>query len=175
MDLPVREGHRGDAEGIIAYMQALAAEPNNGTLFGPGEFTVSIEEEQEILDRFATSDNSALFIVHVGEQIVGIASVQGGRRKAARHTGTIAITLRADYRDRGLGTRLMHHIIGWAKDTGVLKRLDLEVFSNNKRAIRLYEKMGFKHEGCRVRAFFKDGEYLDSLMMALWLDEAASC
>ena len=33
----------------------------------------------------------------------------------------------------------------------------------------IYEKLGFVVEGCRRQAIYRDGEYLDDLMMALLL------
>lgn len=119
----------------------------------------------------AASDNSTFVVVDAGGEVVGIANVAGGRRRAARSSGTIGITLHPEYRDRGIGTRLMQHLIDWAKGTGVITRLELHVFTRNTRAIHLYEKMGFVPEGVQRKAFFKDGEYQDSMVMGLLLEE----
>ena len=48
---------------------------------------------------------------------------------------------------------------------GVL-RIELTVFADNTRAIRLYERFGFEHEG-RLRGYaLRDGRYVDALTMA---------
>jgi RimJ/RimL family protein N-acetyltransferase len=48
-----------------------------------------------------------------------------------------------------------------------LNRVALEVFENNPRAIRAYEKAGFVHEGRRRQGIYKNGQYLDILLMSV--------
>lgn len=47
-----------------------------------------------------------------------------------------------------------------------LTRMELEVFVDNEPAIHLYKKFGFEVEGTRVAFAFRDGQYVDTLMMA---------
>ena len=47
-----------------------------------------------------------------------------------------------------------------------LVRLELDVYSDNEPAIKLYKKFGFVIEGTMSRYSFRDGEYIDTLMMA---------
>lgn len=49
----------------------------------------------------------------------------------------------------------------------------LDVYSFNKRAIRAYEKVGFKAEGVRRQALYLDSTYYDSLIMGLLEHELA--
>ena len=63
----------------------------------------------------------------------------------------------------------MTHAMDWAKRTGTVSRIELSVFERNQRAVQLYRKFGFEVEGRRRRAIFRDGEYLDDLIMALLL------
>jgi RimJ/RimL family protein N-acetyltransferase len=52
-----------------------------------------------------------------------------------------------------------------------LNRIFLHVFETNPRAIRAYEKAGFSHEGRKRQAEFKNGTYVDILMMSVLKDE----
>jgi RimJ/RimL family protein N-acetyltransferase len=52
-----------------------------------------------------------------------------------------------------------------------LNRIYLQVFANNPRAIRAYEKAGFIHEGRKRQAEFRDGQYIDVLLMSILRDE----
>ena len=70
---------------------------------------------------------------------------------------------------RGLGRRLAEVTVDAARARGV-ERVELEVFASNTRAIRLYERLGFVHEGVRCRARYIDGAYDDNVMMALIFD-----
>jgi len=48
-----------------------------------------------------------------------------------------------------------------------LKRIFLNVQSNNKIAIKLYENLGFIKEGVLRSSIFKDGVYLDEIVMGI--------
>lgn len=48
-----------------------------------------------------------------------------------------------------------------------MHRLYLQVFDFNKRAIEMYEKLGFKTEGVLRDAFFKDNQYCDIVQMSI--------
>ena len=47
-----------------------------------------------------------------------------------------------------------------------LMRLEIEVYTDNAPAIRLYEKFGFAIEGTLVDFAFRDGQYVDTYTMA---------
>jgi RimJ/RimL family protein N-acetyltransferase len=65
---------------------------------------------------------------------------------------------------------MMTRVIEWATQNPVIRRLELEVFTTNERAIHVYEKFGFQMEGCKRRAYYKDGDYVDAYVMALLLE-----
>jgi RimJ/RimL family protein N-acetyltransferase len=46
-----------------------------------------------------------------------------------------------------------------------LKILILSVFSSNTRAIHVYEKLGFQESGRIRKGLFKDGTYLDEILI----------
>jgi putative acetyltransferase len=82
----------------------------------------------------------------------------------------LGISVRKDWCDRGVGTALLRAAIDHARAGGVVKRIELAVFAQNARAIHVYEKLGFRHEGRRRNAVLKNGRYLDDLIMALLLE-----
>jgi RimJ/RimL family protein N-acetyltransferase len=164
----IREARLEDAERIIAYIQGLTAEPDIDVVLGPGEFDVSVEDEHKFI-RDHAADNSILLVGEAGEQIIAVLNCTGGRRKATRHEARLGISVHKEWRNRGLGHRLMARAVEWARGTGIITRVELEVFARNAPAIHLYEKFGFATEGRRRRAFYKNGEYIDSLIMALLL------
>ncbi len=49
----------------------------------------------------------------------------------------------------------------------------LRVFSANQKAIHLYEKFGFKHEGMSREALYRQGEWQDIVQMGLLKKEYA--
>ena len=68
---------------------------------------------------------------------------------------------------KGIGSWAIGVTRDFAFEELKLHRLELEVFSFNTRAIKAYEKAGFKHEGV-----LKDGiKYEDDVLMAILEDE----
>jgi RimJ/RimL family protein N-acetyltransferase len=60
----------------------------------------------------------------------------------------------------------MERLVEWARQAG-LRKLYLKVFSDNTRAIRLYESLGFVEEGrLKGDVLRGDGTYGDTLIMS---------
>ncbi len=72
---------------------------------------------------------------------------------------------------RGLGTEVTELMLGHAFDRLGLHRVGLSVFSYNLRAIRAYEKAGFRVEGRLRDAILRDGVYWDEIQMGAIADE----
>ncbi|HVP17288.1 MAG TPA: GNAT family protein [candidate division Zixibacteria bacterium] len=113
-----------------------------------------------------------------GEKIYVVAEVDGkvignseiGRRLGGydRHVGSIGIAIKKGFRDIGIGTEMMNALIKQGREMG-LKVLTLTAFANNKRAIHVYEKLGFQQTGQIPKKFFKRSKYIDELIMTLIL------
>jgi len=83
-----------------------------------------------------------------------------------RHVGEIGMMVRDDWQGKGIGTALMQAVVDLADKWLNLSRLELDVFFDNEPAIKLYKKFGFQVEGTRIGFGFRDGQYVDTLMMA---------
>ena len=87
-------------------------------------------------------------------------------RPRRRHAGRIGMVVRDDWQGKGAGTALMQAAVDLADKWLNLSRLELEVFVDNEPAIRLYKKFGFTIEGTLVRYAFRDGQFVDTYIMA---------
>jgi ribosomal protein S18 acetylase RimI-like enzyme len=85
------------------------------------------------------------------------------------HTGHLGMCVRQDYRKKGIGSALLDTAIKAARDYG-LERIELEVYTSNIAAIRMYEKRGFLVEGIKRKARKLDTRYYDIQIMALFLN-----
>ena len=72
---------------------------------------------------------------------------------------------------KGYGTDAMHTILRYAFTELGLHRVTLGVFEYNQRAIRSYEKAGFKLEGRERQRLRRDGELADILIMGVLREE----
>jgi diamine N-acetyltransferase len=75
------------------------------------------------------------------------------------------------HQGKGYGTRMFRLIRKYCFDYLNMNRLWLLVLENNTVAVRLYRKVGFVEEGRQRNAIFRDGKYLDYLMMSLLRSE----
>jgi RimJ/RimL family protein N-acetyltransferase len=74
---------------------------------------------------------------------------------------------------QGLGFDVFQTLIRFGFEQMNLNRIYLRVFAGNKPAVHLYEKIGFKHEGCWRQAEFRNGRYQDMLWMSILREEWA--
>jgi diamine N-acetyltransferase len=75
------------------------------------------------------------------------------------------------YWGQGFGTDATHTVLRFAFDELNLHRVELEVYDFNPRAMRCYEKAGFRREGTRRQGLFRDGQYHDTHHMAILREE----
>jgi RimJ/RimL family protein N-acetyltransferase len=104
--------------------------------------------------------------VTAGDEVVGWCDITPTPLEGFRHSGRLGMGLLPEYRGQGLGSRLVVAAMAAARASGI-ERIELEVFASNARAIRLYESLGFAHEGIKRRARKLDGAYDDNVLMAL--------
>ena len=83
-----------------------------------------------------------------------------------RHAGQIGIAVRDDWQGKGAGSTLMQAAVDLADKWLNLSRLELEVYTDNEPAVRLYKKFGFSVEGTLRRYALRAGRFVDAYMMA---------
>ncbi len=101
-----------------------------------------------------------------GETLIGVSGMSVNRNPRTRHAASFGMMVHTEYQNRGVGTRLLEAILDVADNWLMLVRLELTVFTDNVRAITLYEKHGFVKEGVKRAASIRYGEYADVFMMA---------
>lgn len=112
---------------------------------------MNLKEEIEFLEKGvkSTKDKKKVYLIAKdGDKVVANTSIELGVYKR-NHIGKFAIGIRDGYRGMGLGKYLMQEIMKLAKRELNPKPniFQLEVYENNKPAIGLYKKMGFKIVG----------------------------
>lgn len=76
---------------------------------------------------------------------------------------------------KGIGTFAVQEMLHHAFFNMNLRRIELGVLAENSRAQRLYEKCGFKKEGVKRQAVYKNGKHMDLWMYAILKDDTNKC
>ena len=73
--------------------------------------------------------------------------------------------------NRGYGTDAIETILKYAFNKMNLHKIELRVYEFNKRALKCYEKCGFKIEGVMREDLFRDGKYHNTIFMSILRSE----
>lgn len=73
-----------------------------------------------------------------------------------------------NYRGKGIGESAMRYLLDYGFGKLKLHKITLGVIENNKSALGLYKKLGFRIEGKLIDDVFYKNKYYNSLLMALF-------
>lgn len=164
MSIIIRAATLADRDAIIALHKAAAVTP--GALArAPDEVTTAYAEgaiRSDICLVAVEPDGSVSGEIHAKRETITLfAHVLGG----------LTVAVHPQRQGRGIGSKLFEALIAWAKvqDPTIL-RIELAAGAGNLGAIRLYERLGFKHEGRQVaRGRLPDGRFEDDILMGMLL------
>lgn len=105
-------------------------------------------------------------ILNEEEQVIGLVSLTNIDRTNQSAIFHIMIGDTTN-REKGVGSFATYCILRHAFYDMNLNRVELSVLENNSRAIRLYEKVGFKKEGIKREAVYKEGQFVNMITMAI--------
>jgi RimJ/RimL family protein N-acetyltransferase len=98
------------------------------------------------------------------DKVVGGVNLRLGDHRI----GEISYFLRASARGRGLATRAVRLVAGWAFDELGLERIELRAHPENEASRRVAERAGFAREGVeRGSRAWPDGSRFDSVVYSL--------
>lgn len=157
--LHIRAARPDDAAGLAE----MASQPS--VVWGTLQLPAATPEHWR--QRLAANDPNASYVLvaEVDGKVVGLASLFWNNRPRLRHAARLGMFVHEAYQGRGIGNRLMAALLDAADRWLNLVRVELEVFPDNERAIRLYEKHGYVLEGRKRMNAWRDGQYVDSLVM----------
>lgn len=87
-----------------------------------------------------------LFVLRHQDRVAGMANVliTLSTAEGCRVAVLEDVIVRDEYRGKGLGRRLVEHVLAWAKTDG-MTRVTLLADRDNKAALDFYRKLGFEH------------------------------
>jgi putative acetyltransferase len=106
-----------------------------------------------------------VFVAELDGRVVGLAGLHGKEGKK-RHVGTVGLMVHDAFAGRGVGARLLGKVLDLADNWLGLARVELDAMADNERALRLYRKLGFVEEGRQQKAYYREGAFVDAILMA---------
>lgn len=142
----IRSAIADDAEDLIKYLK-VTTEETPYLIREPDEVAITHEQEVAFINNCLNSDKSLLLIATLNGSHIGNCSLNpiGSYRRYA-HRCEVAIALYQEFCGCGIGRTMLEHMLKVATKMG-FEQAELEVISDNKSAIALYEKLGFKKYG----------------------------
>jgi RimJ/RimL family protein N-acetyltransferase len=102
-------------------------------------------------------------------QLIGHVALWGITPKD--QCANFGILLNREVWGQGYGTEAILLVLHYSFRELNLHRVQLEASAENTRAIHCYQKAGFREEGRRRQAHFRDGKWQDQIMMGILADE----
>jgi ribosomal protein S18 acetylase RimI-like enzyme len=159
----IRPARESDAAAACDAINSVAAEKwYLATVDG-----FSVEQTRAYLKRIIDESLPQVFAV-VGNEIVGFCDIIPSAARGFTHVGRLGMGVRIAWRRQGIGRRLLEACLSSAR-AAAIEKVELEVYSDNLAAIRLYESFGFTPEGLKVRGRKLESRYQDITLMAVWL------
>jgi len=158
----IREATLDDVPALLRFARALFSERLPTIIATDPD--ISLRDEEQFVRPYVERHDWVLLIAVLGDEVVGLLNFEGREHPQLAHSGRLGISVRRDWRNRGVGSRLLDAIEHWATAHGY-RRLELEVFANNRAAERLYARKGYVREGCRQGALLVGRDYVDVIEM----------
>lgn len=161
----LRSAREEDAGQLMDYLQATAMETRY-LIREPGENIPTLEQERQFIREREQDQRGFMLVAFDGEKHIGNCSVSSlGNYSRYAHRCSVAIALYQEYCGRGIGRKMMEAALSQARVLGY-EQAELEVASSNRRAIHLYESLGFCNYGTfPANMKYQDGTYEDACWM----------
>ena len=148
----LRNGTEQDGEHVLEVFNKTHAE-TDFMLTYPDENSFTAAQESEFLKEKTESKNEIEIVAEINGKIVGTAGIDavGGKFKISPRAD-FGIGIVKEYWGLGIGSALTKACIECARAAGY-SQLELNVVAENKSAVALYEKLGFKEYGRNPQGF----------------------
>lgn len=160
MQVEIRGAEPSDAEHYQRIYSQSQVQAN--TLQLPSS---SLEYWKEKLSACA-KQGKLRFVALVDGIVAGELTIYTQQNARISHVVSFGIGVDPAFAGKGVGSALMKFCLTYAFNWLAVRKIELEVFHDNEVAIGLYKKFGFREEGLKKGAAFRNGRYEDVLLMA---------
>ncbi len=164
MTFEIRSATAADQDSIVALHKAAAVTP--------GALARTPEEVTSVYADYAIASDICLVAVESNGVVVGEIHAKRETVALFAHVlGGLTVAVHPQRQGQGIGSQLFEALIAWARTAEPeILRIELAAGAGNPGAVRLYERLGFQHEGRQVaRGRLPDGRFEDDILMGMLL------
>ena len=160
-----------EREDLPRYVE-LFSDPGANLSFGGLGVPDSLSKLQRRYDAgtFDATDRNLHLVVEAEGEIIGQVSLKNDENLPSR-AATFGILIGAGHIGRGYGTEASVVLLNYAFAVLGYHKVNLDLFEYNARALALYEKLGFVHEGRRRENHWSRGRFWDDILMGITAEE----
>lgn len=148
----------------------MTNDPETERLLGGWSFPVSKKEQSDWYERVVSDKNNLRFTIVLKEtkeaigmlNLVDIDWKNGSAFHGIRLSG---------YKGKGYGTDAVMTLMKYAFEELRLVRLDTSIIEYNHTSQGLYKKCGWIIEGVKKKAYYRNGQHYDSLVVGITDEE----
>ncbi len=151
--------------GYFSYYDEVKQNPDLGIIFYNERPSMAHEIDwfKNLYSDVLAGDAVAMVLEEDG-MAVGMCDVRRLRPGSeVSHTGSLGVVIRSGYRDHGKGQQLVKAALEACR--GKFELIVLSVFTINKRAAHVYEKLGFVNYGTLPGSVHRDSRHIDEYQM----------
>jgi RimJ/RimL family protein N-acetyltransferase len=161
-DVRLRRAGPADLDFLVELMTHEEVEPFMAVIRPRDHEGMSAEIERSL----AEPQEFGRFVIEVDGRPAGLMGFEvANRRSRIANLGSLAV--HPDFRGRRLADRAARLFQRHLLDDLGYHRLQLEIYGFNERAQRHAERAGFVREGVRRKAYWRNDEWVDSVIYGL--------
>lgn len=142
----IRNGTEADGQAAFENFNKTHEE-SDFLLSYPEENSMNAVEEGKFLREKTESENEVELVAEIEGKIVGLAGFEKvGSKYKVKHRAEFGISIEKDFWGLGIGRALINACIELAEKAGYTQ-MELDVVSENERAVSLYKSAGFVEYG----------------------------
>ncbi|HEX2985714.1 MAG TPA: GNAT family N-acetyltransferase [Caproiciproducens sp.] len=141
-----------DAQAILHHMILTSGETENMLRYSDEIIMTEAEERTYLSDIQASSDAIMISAVIDGKIVANSGFNPVSKLEKCKHRAEFGISIQKEYWGLGIGSHIMAAILETAHKAGY-EQVELDVVTDNERAIALYKKFGFNIFGTNEKAF----------------------
>lgn len=166
MNIKINKATIEDIDSVLGYLNKFMRLRLEGISLRPNG--MNKEEVIQKLPESTDCTNKLCLVAQLEKEVVGCLTFSRHPKSEYQHSGEFGMTVLPDHWRKGIGISLMREMEKWCV-LNHLRKIELSVWSSNKSAIALYEKLGYETEGQRKRSIIRDSKFYDLILMGKWL------